>query len=141
MSQVLEQLQLAINDDLERIAARFKPGVKLTLVVRHTIVEGDAGCVFTDDDLDEAIKEIRRRKAQDTAAAPRRCKAPTSPMAQTLAFMREYVVEHGYPPTVAEIQERLSVRSSNTIYQRLLALRRRGLVVHTPNVARGWRPA
>lgn len=62
MADIVEQLFYALHDDLERIARRFKPGAKLTLVVRQPNVPGDAGVVIGDDDIELAIAELRRRQ-------------------------------------------------------------------------------
>ena len=59
----LPDLHFALETHLQRIERFFKPGAKLTLVVRNPSVPGDAGALLTDDDLDEVIAEIQRRKA------------------------------------------------------------------------------
>lgn len=53
------QLHDDLSRDLERIAKRFKPGAKLTLVVRHPSLS-DADVVLTDDDTEAAIAAIRK---------------------------------------------------------------------------------
>jgi hypothetical protein len=55
---------MEIQEHLNAIAALWKPGVKLTLLVRnegHTGEQGDRDAVFTNDNLAEAIEAIRLR--------------------------------------------------------------------------------
>ena len=63
MSDTLLIMQDDLSNHLDAILAMFKPGAKATLVVRNP-GHGDAGVVIGNDDLDEAIKEIERRKKQ-----------------------------------------------------------------------------
>lgn len=54
--------QFAIEEHLNGIAAHFKPGAKLTLLVRNDVGEGfDADAVFTNDQLPEAIAALQKR--------------------------------------------------------------------------------
>lgn len=50
-----------IERTLNMIAALFRPGAKLTLVVRQPCVKGDAGLVLTNDTFPEVIAELERR--------------------------------------------------------------------------------
>lgn len=63
-----QQLHEALSSDLDRVVRRFKPGVKVTLVIRQPHLEGDTGIVIGNDDLDDAIAEIQRRKELDGGA-------------------------------------------------------------------------
>lgn len=72
---------------------------------------------------------------------PRTSRAPTPIQLATLAFMRAFTAEHGMPPTVREIGEHFGHTSFNATHQRLTSMKRKGLVTHTPMIARGWRPA
>lgn len=75
MSEVLDQLHNDLSADLERVKRRFKPGVKVTLVIRRPYnVEADV--VIGDDDLSEAIAAINRR----VAASPQGDKPPCKDM-------------------------------------------------------------
>ncbi len=65
----IENLQRHLTAELAIIARLFKPGAKITLVVRHPFIEGDTGVVTTNDDLDEVIKELRLRQADERKAA------------------------------------------------------------------------
>lgn len=59
--QVGDELSLMLAD----AACLFKPGAKLTLIVRNPAAEAagkDADFVMTDDSLDEAIAVLQRRK-------------------------------------------------------------------------------
>lgn len=55
-------LQESLGRCLERVKKCFKPGSKVTLVVRNPSISDEAGVVIGDDDLDEAIAEIKRRQ-------------------------------------------------------------------------------
>lgn len=62
MSDRVLALQDELSRHLDEIGTLFKPGAKLTLVVRNP-GRGDAGVVIGNDDLDLAVEEIRRRQA------------------------------------------------------------------------------
>lgn len=49
--------------------------------------------------------------------------------AQVLAFLRSFVAEHGYAPSLREIGDHLGVRSLNTVHDHLHALERKGCIV------------
>lgn len=57
---------VALHDELakhlDRIKRAFKPGSRVTLVIRNPGISDEAGVVIGDDDLDEAVAEIRRRQ-------------------------------------------------------------------------------
>ncbi len=57
-------LQDTLSVHLDRILESFKPGAKITVVVRNPGY-GDAGVVIGNDDLNEAVAEIQRRVAAD----------------------------------------------------------------------------
>lgn len=65
---------------------------------------------------------------------------PTQVQLDTLAFMQAFIAERGYPPTVREIASEFGHSSMNCVHQRLVSMQRKGLVRHTPRIARGWRP-
>lgn len=60
MSDVLEQLHDDLSNDLDRVKLRFKPGVKVTLVITKP-GNPEADVVIGDADLNETIEAIRRR--------------------------------------------------------------------------------
>lgn len=60
----LQLLQEQIGVHLDAIRRHFKPGSKVTLVVRQPDVPGDASVVIGNDDLDAAIAEIELRKLE-----------------------------------------------------------------------------
>ena len=60
MSRRLSEVQQIASAKLEEIAECFKPGAKLTLLVR-TPGNDDADFLLTNDDLSEAIKALQRR--------------------------------------------------------------------------------
>jgi SOS-response transcriptional repressor LexA len=54
-----------------------------------------------------------------------------------LENIREYIAEHGYPPTLREIGARMGIRSTNGVTDHLRALERKGFVRTGENTARG----
>lgn len=56
-----------------------------------------------------------------------------------LEVIREFTAEHGYPPSVREIGERVGLSSSSTIHAHLKALERRGLISRDPTKPRALR--
>lgn len=56
-----------------------------------------------------------------------------------LEAIRAYTQEHGYPPSVREIGERVGLSSSSTIHAHLKALERRGLISRDPTKPRALR--
>lgn len=48
---------------------------------------------------------------------------------------------NGYPPSLGELADQLSLRSRSTVWNHLENLQRQGLVCKTARSARGWRPA
>jgi repressor LexA len=56
-----------------------------------------------------------------------------------LAFLRSFIAEHGYSPTVREIAEAVGLSTSGT-YHHLEALRAEGAITGGPG-ARTWRLA
>lgn len=59
---VFDQLHENLSVHLDEILKHFKPGAKVTVVIRNPSVPGHSGLVIGNDDLDEAIAEIRRRQ-------------------------------------------------------------------------------
>ncbi len=59
----LPDLHFALETHLRQIERHFRPGAKVTLIVRNAGTSGDAGVLLTNDDLDEVIAEIERRRA------------------------------------------------------------------------------
>lgn len=63
--QAATDLAVKLERHLQRIAMLFKPGAKLTLVVRlPSIPSGDADVVIGDDDYDDAIAAINRLRTR-----------------------------------------------------------------------------
>ncbi len=60
----LPDLHFALESHLHRIERLFKPGAKLTLIVRNPDTPGDAGVLLTNDDLEEVVAEIRKRQGE-----------------------------------------------------------------------------
>lgn len=47
---------------------------------------------------------------------------------QVLCHIREYIEDHGYPPTVRELGEAIGTTSSSTVHSHLQALRKKGFI-------------
>lgn len=60
-SQKLVAVQEQMSNHMDAILRLFKPGAKITVVVRNPGY-GDADVVIGSDDLDEAIRAIERMK-------------------------------------------------------------------------------
>lgn len=58
----LTDLHFALADHLDKIKAYFKPGAKVTLLVRE-LGHGDGGVLLSDDDPAAVIAEITKRVA------------------------------------------------------------------------------
>jgi repressor LexA len=53
-----------------------------------------------------------------------------------LEYLREYIEQHGYPPTVREIGEAVGLRSPSTVHAHLAQLERAGLLRRDPTKPR-----
>jgi repressor LexA len=63
-------------------------------------------------------------------------RATTEKQLRILAVIREYTGEHGYPPSVREIGERVGLSSSSTVQSHLKSLERQGLLFRDPTKPR-----
>src|SRR5580698_138530 len=63
----------------------------------------------------------------------------TEKQTQVLAAIDAFRAEHGYPPSVREIGERVGLSSTSTIHAHLKALERRGLISRDPTKPRAMR--
>jgi repressor LexA len=68
-------------------------------------------------------------------------KPATERQRRILEVIRAFTAEHGYPPSVREIGERVGLSSSSTIHAHLKALERRGLLSRDPTKPRALRPS
>jgi repressor LexA len=68
-------------------------------------------------------------------------KPATDRQRRILEVIRAFTAEHGYPPSVREIGERVGLSSSSTIHAHLKALERRGLISRDPTKPRALRSA
>src|SRR5579859_1676703 len=66
-------------------------------------------------------------------------KPATERQQRILDVIRAFTSEHGYPPSVREIGERVGLSSSSTIHAHLKALERRGLISRDPTKPRALR--
>ena len=63
-------------------------------------------------------------------------KPATERQRRILDVFRAFTAEHGYPPSVREIGERVGLSSSSTIHAHLKALEKRGLISRDPTKPR-----
>ncbi|MBI5037134.1 MAG: transcriptional repressor LexA [Candidatus Kerfeldbacteria bacterium] len=56
---------------------------------------------------------------------------------QILKFLKEYIKQYGYAPTLTEIAEEFDVSSLATIHEHLQYLEEHGFIVRDPNESRG----
>ena len=63
-------------------------------------------------------------------------RAPTPRQERILNVIREFTAQHGYPPSVREIGERVGLSSSSTIHSHLKTLERHGLLRRDPTKPR-----
>lgn len=63
----------------------------------------------------------------------------TKRQAEILAFLRDWIEQHGFPPTRAEIAEALGFRSPNAAEDHLKALARKGCIEMISGTSRGLR--
>jgi repressor LexA len=66
-------------------------------------------------------------------------KPATERQQRILDVIRAFTAEHGYPPSVREIGERVGLSSSSTIHAHLKALERHGLISRDPTKPRALR--
>ncbi|WP_074892049.1 LexA family protein [Pseudomonas graminis] len=59
--------------------------------------------------------------------------------AETLRFITQYINQHGYSPTIADLADAVGVRH-NAIAERLARLLRKGAITKKPGIARSVRP-
>ena len=64
---------------------------------------------------------------------------PTERQRRILEVISEFAAEHGYPPSVREIGERVGLSSSSTVQSHLKTLERRGLIARDPTKPRALR--
>lgn len=63
-------------------------------------------------------------------------RAPTERQERILEVIRDFTDEHGYPPSVREIGERVGLSSSSTVQSHLKSLEKRGLIHRDPTKPR-----
>ena len=63
----------------------------------------------------------------------------TTRQAEILAFIKKCIEDNGYPPTRAEIAQKLGFKSPNAAEEHLKALARKGAIEMTPGASRGIR--
>lgn len=70
MSDLLQRAAERVQDSMDEILANFKPGAKITVLVR-TPGKPTADFCMTSDDLDEVIAMVHRRKGDTPPPQPR----------------------------------------------------------------------
>jgi repressor LexA len=63
----------------------------------------------------------------------------TTAQSRVLDFIRKSMVEHGWPPTRAEIAAAMGYRSPNAVQDHLKAIQRKGYIELIPDISRGIR--
>lgn len=61
----------------------------------------------------------------------------TEKQKKILEFIKEFITENGYPPTIEEIMERFSFSSPNAVITHLSALEKKGFIKRRENTSRG----
>src|SRR6266700_982307 len=59
---------------------------------------------------------------------------------QVLGYIRQSIVDRGYPPTLREIGARMGIRSTNGVNDHLRALERKGYLTREDMKSRALRP-
>ena len=65
--------------------------------------------------------------------------ALSSRQKQIMAFIRKFIAENGYPPSIREIGEAASISSTSVVNYNLKALEKKGLIARDRTVSRGIR--
>ena len=60
----------------------------------------------------------------------------TKRQAAVLSFIKEFAIDHGYPPTIPEIQEEFGIKSPNGVNNHIKALIRKGYIKRESSRAR-----
>ncbi len=63
----------------------------------------------------------------------------TPPQSAILSTIGEFIQSRHYPPTIAELQEKLGIANPGTIHKGLSSLEKKGYIRKVKNVARGIR--
>lgn len=66
-----------------------------------------------------------------------RDKSLTSRQGEILGFLRDFIVENGYPPSLREICGRFSIKGPQNAGKHLRALERKGYIRRSSNISRG----
>jgi hypothetical protein len=77
MSDKLRDLNDSMAYHMDAILALFKPGAKITVVVRNPMLP-DGDVVIGNNDLDDTIETINRMKARKPQFSPRSSPFPPS---------------------------------------------------------------
>jgi hypothetical protein len=65
MSIALEITRDEVAQYMDKILKKFKPGAKITVLVRSPLIPGDTGFLMTNDDLQEVLIAVQRRQEQE----------------------------------------------------------------------------
>lgn len=69
MTDLLQRAAERVQDSMDEILANFKPGAKITVLVR-TPDKPTADFCMTSDDLDEVLAMVQRRKGETPSPQP-----------------------------------------------------------------------
>ncbi len=64
---------------------------------------------------------------------------PTPRQAEVLQYLRSFIAEHGYAPSMTEIGDHFGIRSKNAVNDHLVALEKKGLIEREPFKSRAIR--
>ena len=60
----------------------------------------------------------------------------TARQAQVVHFIRDFLIENGYPPTLDEIADNLGVKTKKSAFDHLMVLHKKGYLTYTPHKKR-----
>jgi hypothetical protein len=58
------------SQHMDKIIKKFKPGAKITVIVRSPQIPGDTDFILTNDDLEHVVMAIRRQQKNHEPASP-----------------------------------------------------------------------
>lgn len=90
------------------------------------------GIVYTNGCLLDKNKSVTDRRKQIMKDKSK----PSAKQQEILDFLEERILTKGYPPTVREICEKVSLKSTSTVFSHLEALERKGYIRRDPTKPR-----
>jgi len=83
---------------------------------------------------------VQMLRINKRSAIVRLMQGMTKRQQQILDYITEWILEHGYPPTIREIGEHMGIRSTNGVNDHLKALERKGYLKREGLKSRALRP-